>query len=156
MPTGRITAVRITAVTVAAVAALGFTAPTALAGVDPDPVGPGQQLRLSDDRKCDMSMGARAFSPLFGETALSAGADRMVAAVTTASTARPGRYPVTIRCGAGGVRVTGAVSVLAAPSRGAEAGTGASGGGAAQLACGTALLALAVSGAVRRRRRCHR
>ncbi|MDF3289113.1 hypothetical protein [Streptomyces silvisoli] len=143
---------RITAVALAAVATLGFTAAAAVASVNPDPVGPGQQLRLSDDRKCDMSMGAHASSPLFGETALAAGADRMVAGVTTPATARPGSYPVTIRCGAGGVRVTGTVTVQAAPSKGADAGTGTPGGGAPQLACGTALLALAACGAVRRRR----
>ena len=152
MPSGRITAV-----TLAAVATLAFTAPAALASVDPDPVSPGQQLRLSDDGKCDMSMGAQASSPLFGATSLAAGADRMVVGITTPATARPGTYPVTIRCGAGGPPITGTVRVQPALAKGADAGTGTSGGGAPQLACGTALLALAASGAVRRRRgRSHR
>ncbi|MCQ4041607.1 hypothetical protein ACFOSC_12195 [Streptantibioticus rubrisoli] len=152
MPSGRILTV-----TLAAVAALGLTAPAARASVSPDPVSPGQRLRLTDDGRCDMSMGAKASSPLFGEADLAAGADRMVAGVTAAPTASPGTYGVTIRCGAGGTPLTATVRVRATPSaepsKGAQAGTGTPGAGAPQLACGTALLGFALTALRRRRHR---
>ncbi|GAA1915353.1 hypothetical protein [Streptantibioticus ferralitis] len=170
MSSGRTAAVALTAV-----AAVGLTAPAALASVSPNPASPGQTVHMSDDRKCEMSKGATASSPLFGEVALSAGADRMVAGLTTPPTAKPGRYPVTIRCGYGGLTISSTMTVrapqpdAAQPAASARAGTGpkptkgvraGSGGGvggwdAPQVAGGAALLALAASGAlvlVRRRR----
>ncbi|MEU1624408.1 hypothetical protein ABZ746_03490 [Streptomyces sp. NPDC020096] len=166
---------RTAAVTLTAVAALGLTAPAALASVSPNPASPGQTVHMSDDKKCDMSKGAKASSPLFGDITLSAGADRMVAGVTTPSTAEPGSYPVTIRCGFGGLKISSTMTVRAPrhdaarpevsaaastdpkPTKGVKAGTGGGvgGWGAQQVAGGAALLALAGSGAlvvVRRRR----
>lgn len=150
---------RTAAATLTAAVVLGVATPAASASVSPDPVTPGQRLTFSDDRRCDRAMGARAFSPLFGVLAMSADDTYMTGGLRVPGTARPGSYPLTIACGAGGARSASTVTVAgpphAAPAGGVRAGLGGRTGQADALrVCGgAALLALTGHGALLRRRR---
>jgi hypothetical protein len=145
MPLGRTAAA-----TLAGAALLGIATPAVSASVSPDPVAPGQRLVLDDDHRCDRSMGAVASSPLFGVLRMSAEETRMIGGLRVPGGARPGDYPLTIACGAGGATATGTVTVAAAPhavpAGAVRAGLG--GPADARTACGAALLVLGGHGAL--------
>ena len=127
-------AARISAVALISAAALAAAAPLASAQVDPDPMAAGQRVTVGDGRRCDAAGGARADSKLFGSVVLQPGERGMAAEAMVGVGAAPGRYQVTIECGAGGERFTETVTVH---------GGRVDGVNASQAAGGLVLLALA-------------
>ncbi|MEV6317282.1 hypothetical protein [Streptomyces sp. NPDC051776] len=131
---------------VAATAAVGLSAPAAVASVSPHWGSPGRMVWISDDGRCGLREVATAYSGAFGTVRLRPRGHHFSESAKVFRHAR-GTYRVTLRCGDGQRFHT---RLQIGPARGVRAGEGGSIGGMsdAGVAGGAALVAFAAGGSV--------